>query len=525
MDTTKRSRVGRRWPWHIIAPGGMALAVGGLLVANGWAVLSPTVAVRVAPAVLAGGQIDIEPAQLKIERLERTVSSGVTVQAPGWLEPDPYVTACSALADGVVASIEVLEGQAVERGQIVARLVPDDAALALQAAAADVLAAEAQVRLASAEVEAAQRDWDHPIGRKRDIDTAKARAAETEAQLAQLPSLVAAEEATLAGQQEELARAESALRSGAATDIEVIILRKRVEAQAAALQALRDREAILQAQLDREQAEARAATRNFDLRINERRALDIAKAGLAAAQASAQQAQVRQAEAELRLERMVIRSPMDGLVQRRLKSPGDKVMLGMDDMHSAHLVHLYDPAQLQVRVDVPLADAAHVYIGQRCEVVVEVLPDTTFAGEVTRITNEADLQKNTLQIKVRVLDPIPVLRPEMLTRVTFLPSGGKDTSAAADGASASAAHAPVLVPASGLVDQSGAPRIWIVRERRGAAGSAYPVPVQVVSLDGSAARITGEVRPGDLVVLEPGVLSPGVRVRMVMQTSAAEGSS
>ncbi len=59
----------------------------------------------------------------------------------------------------------------------------------------------------------------------------------------------------------------------------------------------------------------------------------------------------RFAEAELRVSRMTIRSPMDGLVLRRIKSPGDKVMMGMDDPRRSSM---YDPDKLQVRTDVPL---------------------------------------------------------------------------------------------------------------------------------------------------------------------------
>ena len=142
------------------------------------------------------------------------------------------------------------------------------------------------------------------------------------------------------------------------------------------------------------------------------------------ARAVVARATARRDQDKLRLERMVIRAPITGLVQRRLKVPGDKIMLGMDDPLSAHLLHLYDPERLQVRVDVPLADAAGVFVGQRCEIVVDILPDVVFVGDVTRITHEADLQKNTLQVKVRVIDPDPVLKPEMLTRVRFLAEGG-----------------------------------------------------------------------------------------------------
>ena len=38
---------------------------------------------------------------------------------------------------------------------------------------------------------------------------------------------------------------------------------------------------------------------------------------------------------------------------------------------------------------------------------------------MTRILGEADLQRNTLQVKVSLLQPDPKLRPEMLCRAKF----------------------------------------------------------------------------------------------------------
>ncbi|MBT4866624.1 MAG: hypothetical protein HON53_16090, partial [Planctomycetaceae bacterium] len=41
-------------------------------------------------------------------------------------------------------------------------------------------------------------------------------------------------------------------------------------------------------------------------------------------------------------------------------------------------------------------------------------------GKVLFISSEADIQKNTLQVKVAIPDPPPVFKPEMLVDVTFL---------------------------------------------------------------------------------------------------------
>ena len=48
-----------------------------------------------------------------------------------------------------------------------------------------------------------------------------------------------------------------------------------------------------------------------------------------------------------------------------------------------------------------------------------MLPNLKFNGQVTRIVGEADLQRNSLQVKVRILKPDEKLRPEMLCRAKF----------------------------------------------------------------------------------------------------------
>lgn len=226
-------------------------------------------------------------------------------------------------------------------------------------------------------------------------------------------------------------------------------------------------------------------------------------------------AQARVDEAQLRVDRLTIYAPISGAVQERLKGPGDKVMRMMDSPESAHVLHLYDPEKLQVRVDVPLADASQMFVGQLCEVIVEVLPDTTFQGVVDRITYEADLQKNTLQAKVTVLDPSPLLRPEMLTRVKFLPRGGGDQPAP------ELSETAVLVPTE-AIDNG---RVWVVRNRRGDVGKVFAQPVDVIEQNGPWARVRGELRAGDLLAINTTDLAEGARVRITGEGTTREGGA
>jgi len=445
-------------------------------------------------------------------------TSDVTVQAAGWLEAEPFFIACTALADGVVETMQVLEGDRVEKGQIVATLVAEDSELRLARAEADLDVARAELGLAEAELVAAQRDWDELVDRTRAIETAKAEVAEAEAELAQLPSLIRAATARLIRRQEELKREELSRERNASTDLDVIVAQQHVEAQRAVVASLEAQRPMLEARIERLRADRRAAERHMDLRIEERLRLDSAEASLARTKASVARAAAIRDEAALELERMVIRAPIDGYVQRRIKVPGDKVVRGMDDPHSSHLVHLYDPERIQVRVDVPLADASHVFVGQRCEVIIEVLPDTTFAGEVLLTTHEADLQKNTLEVKVKVLDPSPLLRPEMLTRVRFLPRGATRGASGAErpvNPSERVASARVLVPSEALDAAGGAPRVWTVRDRRGDRGIARPVRVEPLQeTDEGWMAVTGPLHPGELLVVSAQGLRAGQRVRI-----------
>lgn len=370
-------------------------------------VLLPARAVRVVPVVAKTG-----------------VASGgaATVQAPGWVEADPYPVAVSALADGIVREVLALEGAAVEVGQVVARLVDDDARLALERMEAELSQAEALVATSEATATAAQRAWDNPTDLTRRVATTKAMLAERKAELEQWPSELAAAEARSVELHADHERIAKLFERKSASEIENVRSKQQCAAQEATVQSIRTRRDVLMSQIAAMEAEVTAAEESLKLRIPERRAVDESKAELRRSQAAAARAKAARDEARLRLERMEVKAPVAGIVMNRLVEPGSKLMMNSDRAESSYVVRLYDPKRLQVRVDVPLADAANVSIGQPAEIVVQVAPDKVFRGRVTRIVNEADIQKNTLQVKVAIDDPPREVKPEMLARVRVLAS-------------------------------------------------------------------------------------------------------
>ena len=85
------------------------------------------------------------------------------------------------------------------------------------------------------------------------------------------------------------------------------------------------------------------------------------------------------------------------------------------------VVVLYDPRMLQVRADVRLEDVPLVQPGQPVEIETASAKGP-IQGQVLYATSQANIQKNTLEVKVAIASPPPTIRPEMLVATTFLAS-------------------------------------------------------------------------------------------------------
>jgi len=398
-------------------------------------------------------------------------------QTSGWIEPDPALIRVSAKTDGFVEAVHVSEGQSVCAGQLLATLDPADARLNLARAEqglqeaeqtlvahrASVLAAEATVRRVQAERVAA-----------------KARAGESEDRHTRF------------------------VRSAGGDTSKLMWISV---------------DEINQAQ--RERDVTRAEFEAAEATIDEARArFESARGRTAALDAAVGRARAARDQAALALERTRIVAPMSGVVQRRFAAPGMKRIAAMGDLDSSTIVQLYDPERLQVRVDVPLAEVGRVTTGQLVRVFVAMFPDRVFEARVTRITGEADLQRNTLEVKAAIEKPDARFRPEMLCRVEFVESA--PAAAGGPGSAASAGRAVVLrrwAPDAAL---------GAVKDDRATAWVADPLTYRATPRDvhlGAARRgrfrlVLEGLREGERVILNaPPALKPGNRVRPLSEES------
>lgn len=169
-------------------------------------------------------------------------------------------------------------------------------------------------------------------------------------------------------------------------------------------------------------------------------------------------------------------------------------MLKGDSPNSLHAISLYDPQRLQVRVDVPLADAAKIGVGQQAEIVVEVLPEQVFKGRITRVLHEADIQKNTLEVKVAIQDPVSQLRPEMLARVKFMSGEQKNEKQTT---------LRIMAPVRSFSQENGSSYAWTLNGFDGAHGTAKRRAVQLSSTPQQDwVEVLDGLQQGDLLITQ-----------------------
>jgi multidrug efflux pump subunit AcrA (membrane-fusion protein) len=448
--TTPTKRVSRFATWWLPAAIVLGFAVVfGLLFRDR---LLPAPDVRVVPALAIAEERGDAPAP------SSSATQHTLFQASGWLEPDPLPVRATTLTDGIVAEVHVLEGETVAAGEIMATLVDDEARLRRDMLGSELAMMQAEFDAHCIEVQTMLQQLAAAQAAHAQAEAAAEEAADMLARLTRGPAEATTESERVAARLEKSRR-----------DAAVAI------------------------------ADARIREISWDFNrvafetLGHHHRIEGGKAALA--------------EAQLMLDRTRITAPMSGRVMRLTAMPGDKKMAGMDDMDSSTIAVLYNPAKLQVRVDVPLADAAGLAVGQRARVRCSLLADTVFEGEVTRIAGQADIQRNTLQAKVRLLAPDDRLRPEMICRVEFLA-----TASEAGGGSSNKNDLAVFVPASAI---TGGNRLWICDP------TTRRIEAREVSASGDLRdgfqRIDSGVRPGEWVIDTPDAnLKPGQRVHPIL---------
>jgi len=138
-------------------------------------------------------------------------------------------------------------------------------------------------------------------------------------------------------------------------------------------------------------------------------------------------------------------------------------------------------------------------VEQPCEISLDAIPDRRFAGQVHMIVPTADRTKATVLTKVKFQEFDDRILPEMSAKVAFLsrPLDPRERSPR------------LTVPKAALFPRNGRTFAFVVSGPR-----VKMVQVQQGAAMGDLVEVEGGLKEGDRVVLKPGTLKDGARVKV-----------
>ncbi len=146
--------------------------------------------------------------------------------------------------------------------------------------------------------------------------------------------------------------------------------------------------------------------------------------------------------AKFNVSQTVITSPINGVVLQKYRELGDTITAfgqSPGGGGATDIAQLADLSDLRCEVDINESDIAKVKMGTPATVIPDAYPDNPFPAEVVKIYPEADRQKGTVKVEVKILQPdLKIIKPEMSAKVTFqsitdADGGGADGAGAEEG--------------------------------------------------------------------------------------------
>jgi HlyD family secretion protein len=321
----------------------------------------------------------------------------------------------SPKVQGRLVDLRVHDGDKVKTGQVLAVLERLDPTLDVDQARANVVSATAQIAAAQAAYDLQQATYETTLaqasqgvaiahaglgqaGENLGIETHQASLAVDQAQ-AQLAAAQSAYDHAAT----DLTRARGLVATGDAAQ-QTLDDATNANAEAAAqLQAARDALALAQANRRNVQIRQLGVRSSRAQQSQSVAALDAARAERELvvqrhAQVGTAQGQLAQARAALALAQDQVRetqvvAPYDGFIISHDVEVGDLVQPGSAVMTIGDLDHPY------LYVYVSESDLPHVKLGTRADVTIDGMPDRTFAGTVTEISNTAEFTPENVQTK------------------------------------------------------------------------------------------------------------------------------
>jgi membrane fusion protein YbhG len=153
-------------------------------------------------------------------------------------------------------------------------------------------------------------------------------------------------------------------------------------------------------------------------------AMDQAQTAVDQAQKNVQQAQANLDLIDTQMKKLMVYTPMDGVILTRNVEPGEFVQPGAVALTLANL------NELTITVYVPEDRYGQITLNQKADVTVDSFPNEVFTGEITNISDQAEFTPRNVQtvegrsstvyaVKLKVTDPSGKLKIGMPADVVF----------------------------------------------------------------------------------------------------------
>jgi len=340
---------------------------------------------------------------------------------------------------------------------------------------------------------------------KKDQELVRLEDDEYRAQVQQARGGLANLEASLAravngSRPEEVAKAKADLDNARASEVNARVTldrtRRLVEEGVFSKQNLDD----AQAKYDSAVAQTISYTRTWDLvKLGPR------KEDIDSARGLVEQAKGQLALAETQLSNTIIRAPVTGTILERNVEIGEFVTTGMvgDKGAKGYVVSLADLNDLKVEIDVNQNDFAKLGPHQKGIVTTDAFPDRKYDGMIDEVSPEANRQKATVQVKVKILHADQFLRPEMNASVAFI----SDAKPVDKGA---VAKPSVVIPMSSVKNGS----VFVIANGRAVKRTVKTGATATLAGGAQGVQIDeGLIGGEDLIVGPPADLKEGDRVK------------
>ena len=225
--------------------------------------------------------------------------------------------------------------------------------------------------------------------------------------------------------------------------------------------------------------------------VESKDSLDDAENQLAVAEADLKKSGGEIDFAKFNVSQTVITSPINGVVLQKYRELGDTITAfgqSPGGGGATDIAQLADLSDMRCEVDINESDIAKVKMGTPATVIPDAYPDNPFPAEVVKIYPEADRQKGTVKVEVRILQPdLKIIKPEMSAKVTF------------QSIMTQTAAAPmVLVPKKAIVTEGAANTVWVVR-----GDTIHSVPIVVGREFQDGVEVRQGLSGGETVVVVP----------------------